>query len=152
VTRSRAEVDEIPWRILLVAGWVLLAVGGIDNLLLFVPSRFGDLAWEFGTASALFNGLPVPALGVALIAAGSIALERPAGVMTACLWSGIMTLVLLGATVFYLLNVPVALKATTEAGPRLALTNSMAKACVSALAYLTLHTYILYRTARFLRH
>jgi hypothetical protein len=140
------------WHALLVTGVVLLIVGGTDLALLLFPLKFGDLEWEFGTMSALYNGLPVPSMGAALILAGGLATERAGAVVAVLLWCVIMTVVLLGGSVLYLLNIPLALRSVAPEVERAPLYSAVAKACVAAAAYLALHCVLGYSAARFLRH
>jgi ABC-type multidrug transport system permease subunit len=56
---------------LLVAVGIALAVAGwLDVLLFYWPPQFGDKGWEFGTVAQTMDSMPLPALGLALLALG----------------------------------------------------------------------------------
>ena len=102
--------------VLLAVGIVLAIAGLVDVGLFYWPLRFGDAEWEFGTIAQTFDALPLPTLGLALVAVGLWARGgRPA-------WTRAMALIFLGAaaivlilSAIFLLDVPVALKALSRA-------------------------------------
>jgi hypothetical protein len=56
---------------LLIAVGIALAVAGwLDVLLFYWPPQFGDKGWEFGTVAQTMDSLPLPSLGLALLAIG----------------------------------------------------------------------------------
>lgn len=145
------DTHALAWRALLVTGVALLIVGATDLVLLLFPAKFGDLEWEFGTVSALFNGLPVPTMGATLILAGGVGLDRLGAVMWVLLWSVIMSVVLLGGLILYLLNVPLAFTSVAPEVERAPLVAAVIKGCVAGVAYLVVHGALGYSSARFLR-
>lgn len=118
-------------------GWTGLAfllVGGFDFLLTWYPMDFGNREWEFGTVTASLNGLPVPTMGLALLLAGALLLERRwwAGVVGlaafgACLW-------VLAAGVLWLTNVPLALE-TVPAEVETGLKKALVKSALQGVIY-----------------
>lgn len=145
------DTHALAWRALLATGVALFIVGATDLALLLFPAKFGDLEWEFGTVSALFNGLPVPTMGAALILAGGLALDRIGAVMSVLLWSVMMAAVLLGSLILYLLNVPLAFRSVAPEVERASLVAAVIKGCVAGVVYLALHCALGYSSARFLR-
>jgi len=114
---------------------VLVVVGLVDLVLAWTPPRFGNADWEFGTVTAMFNNLPVPAMGLGLAFASAatrsaMGVTRAVGVVAAVLaiWC------LVGA-VLYGLTLPLALGTITEPGPRQALVTSSVKTVVQILLY-----------------
>lgn len=132
-----AEAQRAPvgaWTLLGIAGWGFLLIGLMDVAFVWYPTAFGNEGWEFGSVTASLNGLPLPALGLALILAGAVA--RGAGttarlvqVLSACL---VVAVVVLGAV--YARRVPEALAATTDAlgsaGLRKAIVRSVAQMAI----------------------
>jgi len=59
-------------RMFLVAGCAFALVGALDLLLLWTPLRLANLAWEYATVTRTFDAIPMPALGLLLIAFGSL--------------------------------------------------------------------------------
>ena len=125
------------WRIAGIAGVLFLAVGGIDALLVWYPLDFGSPEWEFGSVTAALNGLPVPVIGLVLIAVsalqrGNLVLARAAGgaMMLLCL-------ACLGGAVLYGTNVPIALNAVTTDVPtaRIGLQKSIVKSIVQLVFF-----------------
>ncbi len=56
------------WTLLAIAGWGFFLIGLMDVAFVWYPTAFGNGGWEFGSVTAALNGLPLPALGLALIA------------------------------------------------------------------------------------
>ena len=123
------------WAALGVVGALFLVVGVTDLLLAWVPPRFGNADWEFGTVTAMFNNLPVPAMGVGLALAGSTGAESLVGRRVAAIVAAVLAMWSLIAAVLLGLTLPLALGVVTEAGPRQALVSSSVKTCVQIIAY-----------------
>jgi hypothetical protein len=104
------------WLLAAVAGVVFLVVGGMDTLLTFVPSNFGSTEWEFGSVTAALNGLPLPVLGAALLAAAGVV--RGWRLLVRVLAGGMMLAVLaiLALGFVYLTTLPQALTAASQTG------------------------------------
>lgn len=65
---TRAPVS----RMFIVAGLAFALVGTLDLLLLWMPVRLNSLAWEYATVARTFDAIPMPALGLLLVAFGSL--------------------------------------------------------------------------------
>ena len=116
-TREQAAGEaSAAWLLAAVAGVVFLVVGGVDTMLTFIPSAFGSTEWEFGSVTAAFNGLPLPVLGTALLAAAG--LVRGWRLLVRVLAGGMVLAVLaiLALGVVYLTTLPQALNAAQQAG------------------------------------
>lgn len=129
------EQHSAAWVALGAVGVVFLLVGVTDLVLACVPPRIGNAEWEFGTASAMFNNLPVPAMGLGLALAGASAIHatrarRAVGAVALLLaiWS-------LGAALLFGLTLPLALRSVTDPAPRQALVTSTVKTAVQILVY-----------------
>lgn len=59
-------------RMFIVAGSAFALVGTLDLLLLWMPVRLDNLAWEYATVARTFDAIPMPVLGLLLIAFGSL--------------------------------------------------------------------------------
>jgi hypothetical protein len=132
--------------LMIAAGLVLAVAGWVDVGLFYWPLRFGDAEWEFGTIAQTFDAMPLPTLGLVLLAlgirarGGSVVWTRAMAVVLA-----IIGLLCLAALVVFALDIPLALKAMHHAAtqannPRAALVSSglkrgMAKVIVFALCY-----------------
>lgn len=103
--------------ILLAAGVVLAIAGLTDVGLFYWPMRFGDAEWEFGVVAQTFDALPLPTLGLVLVAIGLLARGGRRR------WGRVASLVFFGAgaclavlAVLFLLDVPLALAALGRSG------------------------------------
>lgn len=126
---------EFGWRVLAGIGLVFFVVGGLDIALAWYPLGFGAPAWEFGTVSLSLNGLPLPALGLAMVMASAVALgHRWQARICAILLVLMAVLILMGAIV-WATNVPLALTSTQDALGKLGVQRSIVKTVAQVLCY-----------------
>ena len=103
-------------RVLVAVGLVLAVAGLVDVGLFYWPMRFGDAEWEFGTIAQTFDALPLPTLGLALVAVGLWARGgRPAWMRGMAAVFAIAAAIAVFLGLIFLLDVPVALKALSRA-------------------------------------
>ncbi len=57
-------------KLLIVLGVTFLVVGLVDLVLLWIPAQMESVAWEFATVGRTLDGLPMPVLGLGLLAYG----------------------------------------------------------------------------------
>lgn len=99
----------------MVLGWLGLGyfvMSLIDLALGWYPMRFGSPEWEFGTISATVSGLAIPTLSLYLMLAAAFARERARRVKGLGITFVVLALALPVLGIFYLTNVPLALKST----------------------------------------
>lgn|SRR5574341_444297 len=126
---------EFGWYLLSWIGLVFAAVGGVDLLLTWYPTQFGNAEWEFGTVSAALDGLPVMTLGLALLlGAGAVQGERWLVRTMAIVFAALAVLILLAA-ILYVTNVPIALKAVSQPMIRTGLKKAIVKAAGQSILY-----------------
>lgn len=65
-------------RMFTLAGCAFALVGALDLLLLWTPLRLGSVAWEYATVGRTLDSIPMPALGLLLVAFGSLRQGRVA--------------------------------------------------------------------------
>lgn len=151
--------------VMLLGGAVLLLAGAVDVALFYWPLRFGEAEWEFSVIAQTFDALPLPTVGVLLVALGIHARSgrRLWPRLLAALLLAVAA-VLLALLVIFALDIPVALKAmerATEmaqqrgvvANPLVAagLRRAMAKASLLGTAYVSLYAVlalVMWRSAR----
>lgn len=136
-TPSTVVADGRIWRFLGWAGWVFVAVGGVDSLLTWFPLALGQPEWEFGTITASLNGLPLPVLGLVLVLGANVAAGRTWMVRVVAVVMLLLALVVLAVAVLYMLNVPLALRAVTDPLARQGVLKAMVKTVVQVIAYPT---------------
>lgn len=142
------------WKMIAPVGLVFLLVGLTDIALSWFPMRFGTPEWEFGTIGTTLNNLPLPTLGLLLLAAWAVVTEKklPVRVFGAVLM--IVGVVLSGLVVIYLLTVPPAWNAANSlenASAMAVAKKGIMKSLVQAVAYPLAYLWVGYRAIRMTR-
>jgi hypothetical protein len=116
VPRESAPVRALPpdidqaWRWI---GWLglVLAIAGIgDWILAWIPTRFGNVEWEFATIVSTTAGLPLVTMGIAGLAGSAAARGIRWQLRVTGAVALILAVVLLVVLALFMLDVPVALK------------------------------------------
>ena len=126
---------EAAWSFLALTGAIFFLIGSANQLLAFLPARFGSAEWEFGTVSAYLDAMPLPALGATLFMAAGMALGRRWMVRMGSAIVVLMAAVILMLVVLYATNIPIALKAVTDPTIRFGLKKAIAKSLGQGLGY-----------------
>jgi hypothetical protein len=135
IPRRAAPSPSIGWEVL---GWVGLAfflIGGLDLAMGWVPARFGNPEWEFGTVSRTFDNLPITVLGLTMLLASAAARGIEWAIRATGLLALLLALFLFAGFVIYLLDVPVAFRAVGETAARSGLKRAVTKALLQGLIY-----------------
>ena len=147
-TRPALNESQYAWRWL---GWLslTLALAGIgDWILAWLPMHFGSAEWEFGTVVSTFAGLPLITVGLA----GMLGSAAARGVRWQVIATGIALLFfalwILAASVIFLLDVPVALRAVQGAA-RLGIMKAIAKTGMMGGLFFLAYTVIGIAALRF---
>lgn len=118
-------------------GWfaLVLTLAGLgDWILAWIPLRLGAPEWEFGTIVSSFSGLPLVTMGFAGLLGSAVArgvrwqVRLVASVLL--LWA----LVIIAATVIFMLDVPLAL-GSVEGPARLGIIKAIAKTLMLAALF-----------------
>lgn len=125
------------WTLLGRIGLVFLAIGLVDLALGWVPTHFGNPEWEFGTVARTFDSLPITALGLVLVLASAVERRIAWAVRATALLAWVLAAFLVVGFVVFLLDVPVALKAVTDATVKSGLHRAIVKALVQGVLYPT---------------
>jgi hypothetical protein len=105
------------WRIV---GWfgLLFSVIGISDIALqWYPFAFRSTEWEFGTVATTAAAMPLLSLGLIMLFSAALALGSRSGVTTMAVVFLILAVLLLGAFLLFLSDVPVALNSPAGKGP-----------------------------------
>jgi len=130
------ETERNPgWIALGGVGVLFVAVGLVDLVMAWTPPRFGNADWEFGTVTAMFNNLPVPAMGLGLALASASARRATRATRAVGVVAAVVAIWCLVGALLYGLTLPLALGSITEPGPRQALVTSSVKTLVQILLY-----------------
>ena len=104
-------------------GWALVGIvaalqgiiGWLDWGLLWVPLKFGNAEWEFGTIAGAFQGLPLATFATAALAATAVSRGWTRTTAAVGAFGILMALVLLGLLGVFGLDIPLAIKNTDPA-------------------------------------
>lgn len=130
---------DLAWRLLGLAGFAFALVGGIDVALTWYPLDFGSPEWEFGTITASLDGLPLPVMGLFLVLASAIARGVRWPARTAAVLLVILSVLILLGGIFYLTNVPIAMRAVAQnPTASLGITRSLIKTSIQVVVYPTI--------------
>lgn len=138
------------WPMLTIAGIALLAVGLSDLGLAWYPPAFGNREWEFGTVTAILNGMPVVLMGTVFVYLGAanrdmVRFTKVIGILSAL---GALIIVVLAA--IYLTNVPLALQSVE--GPILTgVKKAIVKTVIQSVVYPLTFGYLGWRAFRHFR-
>jgi hypothetical protein len=120
------------------AGWfcfALTAAGVADWIIAWIPMRLGILEWEFGTITATFSGIPLVAIGLAGMLASAVARGARGQILGVSSFILLLSAVMIGALVIFLLDVPVALQAV-DGVARLGIMKATAKTLSMGLIFI----------------
>jgi len=123
------------WRAI---GWfgLLLGVVGLGDILVnWYPLGLGSPEWEFGTIGTTLGQLPLLTMGVAALLASFLARGTRWGVMTMGIVLLVLALAVLALYTVFLLDVPLALKATARSPVGLGIRRGIARASVMAVGF-----------------
>jgi hypothetical protein len=103
------------WRMIGWFGLLLAVVGMCDASLHWYPLAFDSPEWEFGTVAMSVGALPLPTIGLAAMLGSFLARGVRWGIITMAVVLLALGLAVLAAYGLFLLDVPLALKASTGA-------------------------------------
>jgi hypothetical protein len=122
------------WRYVGWLGVVLAVSGGVDILLRWYPPSFKSPEWEFGTIGITVAALPLFAIGLVLLLAASLARASSLGASIMAGVFGLMAVLLAGALLLFLLDIPLALRPDNPA-IRLEIKKSIARTLIMGVAF-----------------
>ena len=132
-------------------GWLslALALAGIgDWVLAWVPLHIGSPEWEFGTVVATFAGLPLITVGLAGLLGSAVARGVRWQIMATSVVLLVFALWILAASVIFLLDVPVALRAV-QGLARVGILKAIAKTALMGGLFFTTYLIIGVAALRF---
>ncbi len=129
-------------------GVAFLLVGGADIALTWYPLRIGAVDWELGTIMQTLNGLPVFALGLALLSARAAAGARRWPAVSVSIAMILVAIAIVAMAGLLALSVPVALNAVQDPAVLQGLKKAVLKAAVQVVAYPTMFVWLAVRTLR----
>ena len=118
-------------------GWfaLVLTLAGLgDWVLAWIPLRLGAPEWEFGTIVSSFSGLPLVTMGFAGLLGSAVARGVRWQVLVVASILLVWALVIIAATVIFLLDVPLAL-GSVEGPARLGIIKAILKTLMMATLF-----------------
>lgn len=146
VALRAVHAPAIGWEVLTWIGLAFVVVGAVDLGLAWYPLQFGNVDWEFGILAVTLDNLPLPALGFTFLVVAALSDGKVWQVRTASVCCALLTAVLLGGLVVYLLTVPLALKAELPA--RFSIKKAVLKTLVQFAMYLLVFGVLTVKTWR----
>jgi hypothetical protein len=122
----------------MVMAWVglaLVVVTATDFTLALVPLNVGDPEWEFGTVTAILNGMPAMAMGLAMLVASAAARGNRWQMRTLAVVLFVVSALMLAGVTLYALTVPIALRMTTHPVAEFGLKKAILRTVVQAVIY-----------------
>lgn len=129
-------------------GVAFLLVGGADIALTWYPLRIGSVEWELGTVMQTLNGLPVFALGLALLSARAAAGSRRWPAVSVSVAMILVAIAIVAMAGLLALSVPVALHAVQDPAVVQGLKKAALKAAVQVVAFPTMFLWLAVGTLR----
>jgi hypothetical protein len=130
-------VQPIAWDLLGLLGFALFVVGGSDFLLTWVPERFGNPEWEFGTITAALNVMPASLLGLTLLLVTALMKESALGAKMLAVVLILWAVALFAMAVVYGLTIPLAAKGFGVPQVGLGLKKAIVRSLVQLVVYPT---------------
>jgi magnesium-transporting ATPase (P-type) len=138
------------WRLLGWFGLLLAVVGFMDVALQWYPTSFKSPEWEFGTVTGSLATLPLLSIGLMSMLASFLARAERGGVVAMAIVFGVMLVLLIGAFLLFLSDVPLALKASTSTPVVLTMKKSIIRTTVMALGFGTAYLVAVVVSFRYL--
>jgi len=123
------------WRLLGWFGLLLAVVGFVDVALQWYPASFRSPEWEFGTVGSSLATLPLLTIGLMSLLASFLARADRAGMVTMAVVFAILFVLVVGAYLLFLSDVPLALKASDKTPMVVAVKKSIIRATVMAVGF-----------------
>ena len=141
----------LEWGPLAGLALVFALVSLADIALAFLPTDFGNVEWEFATATQVLNNLPLAVVGVGLLGVAGVGRRTDPWVSVSVALAGFIIAVLLLVAVLFLKNIPVALRSVTDPILQQGLKESVLRSAVQLVGYLAALAWMVTRLRQFAR-
>ncbi len=123
------------WRLLGWLGFLLAFVGFVEVALQWYPASFKSPEWEFGTVAGSVATLPVLTIGLMSMLASFLARAEKAGVVTMAIVFALLFVLVVGAFLLFLSDVPLALKASNQLPVVITIKKAIVRTSVMAIGF-----------------
>lgn len=134
------------WGVLGGLGAAFALMSLIDIGLTFVPLELGSAQWEFATATAVMNNLPLALVGLGLVAVAGIGRSSPGQVRAARLVSAALAVLVLLLAVMFVRNLGAALVSVQDPVLKEGLKESIVRTSAQLVTYFAALAWIVIRT------
>jgi len=151
---SRGSVHRsigLEWTPLAGMAAVFALVSLFDIGLTFYPMNFGSAEWEFGTATAVLNNLPLAVVGIGLLAVAGLGRRTDSLVQVGMALAGILVVVLLVVAVMFARNIPEALRSVEDPVVKQGLDEAILRSGVQLAGYLAALIWTVFALRKTLR-
>jgi len=124
----------VAWGYLAWLGGLLVVVGGIDIALRWYPTAFRSTEWEFVTVSVTIGSLPLFSIGLASLLCSFLARGVKVGAWVMAVGFALLSVLLAGALLVFLFDVPLALK-TVNGAVALELKKTIVRTLIMGFAF-----------------
>lgn len=130
---------------------VFALVSLFDIGLTFVPLGFGSAEWEFGTATAVLNNLPLAVVGIGLLAVAGLGRRSEGLIKASMTLATVLTVVLLIVAVMFGRNLSEALGSVTDPLLKQGLKEAILRSSVQLVGYSAALIWMVLRLRKMLR-
>jgi hypothetical protein len=149
--KGAEPAPELGWYLLGGLGLVFALVGGIDILLAWYPTNFGNIEWKFGTVTATLNSFPLFSMGLLLLTVSALARGRRWVIRTMFVVLLVVVVLILASAVLYAPQVSSALDSVSDPTIKMGLKRAVTKTSVQLVAYPVILTWVALRALKQLR-
>jgi len=134
------------WWVVGSLGLAFMAVSLVDIGLAFYPMSPGAADWEFGTATAVMNNVPLAVVGLGLLAVAGIGRRSVGVVRAARVFASVMIVLMLLLAVMFGRNLSEALASVSDPVLVEGLKESIVRTTVQLIAYIGALGWIVVKT------
>ena len=134
------------WGVLGGLGLAFALMSLVDIALTFIPFNPGAADWEFGTATAVMNNLPLAVVGLGLVAVAGIGRRSAGQIRAARFVSGLLAVLVLLLALMFARNLGEALGSVTDPLLKEGLKESVVRTSVQLITYFAALVWIVIRT------
>ena len=136
--RARAGAEPAPelgWYLLGGLGLVFALVGGLDILLAWYPTDFGNSEWKFATVTTTLSSFPLLSMGLVLLTGSAMGRGRKWLMRAMALVLLLVIVALLVCAALYLPQISPALASVKDATIKMGVQRAVLKTVVQLIAY-----------------
>jgi hypothetical protein len=139
---------ELGWYLLGGLGLVFALVGGMDILLAWYPTNFGDMEWKVGTVTTTLNSFPLLSMGLILLTVSGLARGRRWLVGAMAVVLALVVLLVIFCAALYVPQISNAMAAVQDPTIKMGLKRAVLKTIVQIVLYPAILSWIAIRALK----